>query len=136
MQEPATAPWGLSISDTDLRKLKAGFKPQDQDDKWRVSATEQSQSGTISIHIARSGTGIELYRLIVKPSGGDSSGSGAKIEAITWEQNKGGIRMSEEQAKKEAVMTTRNLLNCDFEMLPEYDFSVIWDYPGARLGAN
>ncbi|KAI9793812.1 MAG: hypothetical protein M1835_006970 [Candelina submexicana] len=136
MQEPATAPWGLSISDSDLKKLKAGFKPQDQDDKWRVSATEQSQSGTISIHIARGGTGIELYRLIVKPSDGDSSSSGAKIEAITWEQNKGGIRMSEEQAKKEAVITTRNLLDCAFEALPEYDFSDIWNYPGARLGAN
>jgi len=33
MQEPATAPWGLRISDADLAKLKAGFIPQDQDDK-------------------------------------------------------------------------------------------------------
>jgi hypothetical protein len=32
MLEPATAPWGLSISDADLEKLKAGFEPQDQDD--------------------------------------------------------------------------------------------------------
>lgn len=136
MQEPATAPWGLSISDADLEKLKAGFEPQDQDDKWRVSATDQSQRGTISIHLARSGTGKELYVLVVKPSGGGSSGSGVKIEAITWEQNKGGIRISEEQAKKEVVIITRRLLECGFEALPEYDVSDLWNHPAAQLGAN
>lgn len=31
--EPATTPWGLSISDSDFEKLKAGFEPQDHDDK-------------------------------------------------------------------------------------------------------
>ena len=43
MQEPATVPWGLPISDTDLEKLKAGLESQDQDGKWHiyVSATEQ-----------------------------------------------------------------------------------------------
>lgn len=131
MQEPATALWGLSISDTDFKKLKAGFEPQDQDDKWRVSATDQSQSGTISIHLARSGTGKELYVLVVKPSGG-----GVKIEAITWEQNKGGIRISEEQAKKEVVIITRRVLECGFDSLPEYDVSDLWNHPAAQLGAN
>lgn len=75
MQEPATAPWGLSISDADFEKLKAGFEPQDQDDKLRVSVTDQSQSGNISIHLARSGTGKELYVLVVKPRDGGSSSS-------------------------------------------------------------
>lgn len=118
MQEPATAPWGLSIlNDADFEKLKAGFEPHDQDDKWRVSVTNQNQSGAISIHLARSGTGKELYVLVMNPSDGDS----VKIElAITWEQNKGGIRISEEQAKKEVVIITRRLLECDF---PEYDIS-------------
>ena len=133
MQEPATAPWGLSISDADLEKLKAGLEPQDQDDKWRVSATAQSQSGTISIHLARSGTGKELYVLVGQPSDGSS---GVKIEAITWEQNKGGIRISEEQAKKEVVIITRGLLECDFDALPEYDVSDLWNHPAAQLGAN
>ncbi|KAH8693585.1 hypothetical protein BGW36DRAFT_463264 [Talaromyces proteolyticus] len=95
MQEPATAPWGLSISDTDFKKLKAGFEPQDMDDKWRV---------------------LEVYVLVVKPSDGGSSSS---IETITWEQSKGGLRISEEQAKKEAVSLTRGLLRCDFDALPE-----------------
>ncbi|KAI1139291.1 hypothetical protein F5Y05DRAFT_381409 [Hypoxylon sp. FL0543] len=44
MQEPATAPWGLSISDTDSEKLKVGFEPQDQGDKWCVLAMNQSEN--------------------------------------------------------------------------------------------
>ena len=136
MQEPATAPWRLSISDTDFEKLKAGFEPQDQDDKWRVSVTDKSQSGNISIHLARSGTDKELYVLVVKPNDGGSSSSGAKIEAITWEQNKGGIRISEEQAKKEVVVITRRLLECDFHALPDYDVSSMWNHPAAQIGAN
>jgi hypothetical protein len=138
MQEPATAPWRLRISDTDLEKLKAGFEPQDQDDKWRVSATERSQSGTISIHLVRVGTGREHYVLVVKPSNGGSSGSssGVKIEAITWDQNKGGIHISEEQAKKEVVMITRSLLECDFDALPDYDSSDMWNHAAAQIGAR
>lgn len=142
MQEPATAPWGLSISNTDFEKLKTGFEPQDQGDKWRVSVTDQTQSqgSNISVHLARSGTGKELYILIVKPSNSDSSSSsssgGVKIEAITWEQNKGGIRISEEQAKKEVVIITRSVLDCDFDALPEYDASDIWTHPGAQKDAN
>lgn len=136
MQEPATAPWGLSISDADFEKLKAGFEPQDQDDKWRVSVTDQSQSGNISIHLARSGTGKELYVLVVELRDGGSSSSGVKIEAITWEQNKGGIRISEEQAKKEVVIITRRLLECDFDALPEYDVSDLWNHPAAQIVAK
>ena len=134
MQEPATTSWGLSISDADFEKLKAGFEPQDQDDKWRVCVTEHFESGNIFIHLSRSGTGKELYVLVVKP-GDSSSGnsSDAKIQAITWEQNKGGIRISEEQAKKEVVIITRNLLGCDFETLPEYDVSDLWNHPAAQI---
>jgi hypothetical protein len=46
MNEPATAAWGLRISDTDAEKLKAGLEPQDMDDKWHiyVSTTEPATS--------------------------------------------------------------------------------------------
>jgi hypothetical protein len=134
MQDPATAPWGLSISNVDYENLKAGFEPQDQDDKWRVSVTNQGQSGNISIRLARTGTDKELYVLVVEPS--DGSNSSSKVETITWEQNKGGIRISEEQAKKEVVVITRRLLECDFDALPEYDVSDLWNHPAAHIGAN
>ena len=138
MQEPATAPWGLSISSTDLDKLTAGFEPQDSDDKWRITVMDQSQKGLSSVHLARSGTGIELYALFVQPNAGGnrSSGSGGKVEAISWEQNKGGIRISEDLAKKEVGCILRSLLECGFEALPEYDSVDVFDHPGAQLVPN
>ncbi|KAJ5752194.1 hypothetical protein N7520_009111 [Penicillium odoratum] len=135
MQEPATALWGLVISDADFAKLKAGFEPQDQDDKWRVSVKDQSQDDNISIHISRTATNREFYVLFVKPNDGGSS-SGAEIESITWEQDKGGIRISEEQAKKEVVIVTRCILECDLNSLPDYDVAEMWNHPAAQIGAN
>ena len=68
-------------------------------------------------------------------SGGSSSGGGGGggvvIEAITWEQNKGGIRLSEEQAKKEVLLITRSMLQCDYDALPD-----MFNHPGARIGAE
>lgn len=133
MQRPATAPWGLSISDADFGKLKSGFEPRDQDDKWRFSV--MGHSSNISIHLIRVGTGRELYVFHLKPSDGGSS-SGMKIETITWEQDKNGIHISEEQAKKEAVMISRSNLECDFDLLPEYDPMDMFNHPGAQIGAQ
>lgn len=119
MKQPATAPWGLRISDSDLERLKAGFKPKDQDDKWYfyVSATERP----ISVHIARSAFNIDFYVLhvVTKPSNDSSGGSIAEIASITWGKDRGCL--SDEQAKKEAVMISRSVLGCDFDALPQYD---------------
>lgn len=119
MLEPATASWGLSISDADFKKLTAGLQPQDQDDKWRITVSDENQNGNISVTMARTLGNKAIYILFINPNNG---GSGATIEAITWEQNKGGIHLIEEQAKKEVVMITRGILECDYEALPEYDF--------------
>lgn len=141
MLEPATAPWGLRISDTDLRKLSAGFEPQDMDDKFRISVFDQDESGNISVHVIRETGKREFYVLFVNPNNGDSSsssnsGGGAVVEAISWEQNKGGIRISEEQAKKEVVIITRSILQCDYDALPWYDSEEILNHPGAKIGAK
>ncbi|CAI7656661.1 unnamed protein product [Penicillium pancosmium] len=119
MEEPATAPWGLSISDADFEKLKAGFNPRDMDDKWHVFVTDQSESSNISIHFARSWTGKVFYILVVNPGDSVSTG-GVKIEALTWEQSKGRFRISEEQAKKEAIIMSRYM----------------WNYPAAQPDAS
>lgn len=134
MLDPMTAPWGLSISDADFEKLKAGFKPVDQDDKWAVLVADLlDHRGNVSITLIRSGTGRKHYILAVKPSDGDCV---AKIEAITWEQNKGGIYTWEEQGKKEAVNLCRSVLDCDFDKLPHYDESLLWNHPGADIGKD
>lgn len=36
MENPATASWGLRISNTDFAKLKRGLSPRSMDDKWRI----------------------------------------------------------------------------------------------------
>jgi hypothetical protein len=135
MQDPATASWGLSISDADFKKLKAGFQPQMMEDKWHVFNTGQSQSSNISIHFDFGWRSNVLYVLDLKPSD-DGSSNGAQIEAITWAQKKGEISISEEQGKKEVVLIARRLLGCDFETLPDYDSSIVWDHPGAQIGAK
>jgi hypothetical protein len=131
MQEPATASWGLRISNTDFEKLKAGLQPQDQDDKWHVYISNKEQS-TISIHVARSAFNIEVYvlHIVIKPDDDIDSDNGSIVEiaSITWETNINGYRVFEEQAKKEVVMITRSNLECDFDALPEYDPDDMWDY--------
>lgn len=161
MEEPATASWVLPISKAELDKLKAGFQPHDQDDKWHIWTTPISSADLeklkaslepqdqdeewlisatyrpISIHVARSARGNELYipHVVVKPGDDDSNNgnSNIKIVGITWEQNKCGIRISEEQGKKEVVIITRGILGCDFDALPEYDVSDLWNHPAALL---
>jgi hypothetical protein len=122
----------VSISESDFAKLKAGVEPESQDDKWHIWNSEESQNNNILIHFARTGTGNKFYILHVKQNGG-GSGTGAKIVAITWAQNKGGILISEKQGKKDAIIITRAVLGGDIEALLEYDFNDIWNHPAATL---
>ena len=97
-------------------KLKAGFEPQDQDDKWRDWHTEERHNGNVLMHYTRAGTGNELYILDVKPNDGGSS-TGAKIKATICAQNKDGILISEMQGKKDAIIVTSAVLDCNIEPL-------------------
>ena len=126
MKEPATAAWGLPISDTDARKLKAGFQPMDQDDKWYIYAS--TTENATSVHVVRSALGVECYTVhIIEKI--DNEGSSIEIASMTWETNNGGIRISEENAKKEFASVTRTSLECDFEALPYYDPADVFNYP-------
>jgi len=118
MKMPATALWGVRISDTDLKKLKAGYIPEDQDDKWLFYATEEP----LTVHIVRSALHVDCYvlHIVIKPGDDSSSGSSAEIASITWETNRGCL--TEERAKKDAVLISRTVLECDFDALPEYEF--------------
>ena len=142
---------GLRINNSDYKKLSAGFEPHDQEYKWRVSVFDQNQSQSdkiISIHVIRVVANREIHVLFVDLNNGGSGGSGGSsssssggggggggggvvIEAITWEQNKGGIRVSEEQAKKEVLLITRSMLQCDYDALPD-----MFNHPGARIRAE
>lgn len=43
MMNPATASWGLRISDSDFAKLKRGLLAQDMDDKWAFLAMTEEE---------------------------------------------------------------------------------------------
>jgi hypothetical protein len=129
MKEPLTAPWGLPISDADLEKLKVGVKSRNMDDKWDVLNEDPDKDGNISIHILRSWLQEDCYilHIVPKPNSDNDGGIGsANIQSITWEGNKGGLQCDAEQAKKEAVIVSRMILKCEFETLPDYPSSVLW----------
>jgi len=126
MKDPLTEPWGLPISDADVEKLKVGFKSQSMDDKWDMLVEDPDESGNISIHIIRSWLQEDCYVFHIVPKSSNDGGGSAKIQSITWEGNKGGLRCEAEQAKKEAVMLCRGHLHCEFEALPHYPSSVFW----------
>ncbi|KAH6646236.1 hypothetical protein BKA67DRAFT_541212 [Truncatella angustata] len=127
MKEPLTAPWGLSISDADVEKLKVGFKSRSMDDKWDMLIEDPDENGNISLHILRNWLQEECYILHIVPKPSNDDGGSAKIQSITWEGNKAGLQCDAEQAKKEAVILSRGHLHCEFETLPHYLSSVFWD---------
>ncbi|KIM99754.1 hypothetical protein OIDMADRAFT_200934 [Oidiodendron maius Zn] len=127
MKEPLTELWGIPISDADLEKLKVGVKSRNMDDKWDVLNEDPDKDGNISIHILRSWLQEDCYVLHIVPKpNSDNDGGSAKIQSITWEGNKGGLQCDAEQAKKEAVIVSRMILKCEFETLPDYPSSVLW----------
>lgn len=127
MKEPLTAPWDVLISDADLEKLKVGFKSRNMDDKWDVLNEDPDKDGNISIHILRNWLHEDCYILHIVPKpNSDNGGGSARIQSITWEGNKGGLQCDAEQAKKEAVIVSRMIVKCEFEALPDYPSSMLW----------
>ncbi|PQE19103.1 atp-dependent dna helicase protein [Rutstroemia sp. NJR-2017a BBW] len=116
MKAPLTASLSIPISASDVEKIKAGFRSRNMDDKWDLLAENPDEEGNLSLHIIRNWLHEECYVLHVVP---EHEGK-AKIEKITWEGNKGGLRCDEKQAMMEAVILCRMMLGCEFEALPEY----------------
>jgi hypothetical protein len=133
MQEPMSAAWGLVLSDADWAKLRGGLQARDMDDRWLYNVDPVDVSGVVTIHVQRSWTGIELYAIHVRPA---HDGEPTRIIAITWEQNKNGILITEEQAKIEVTILTRSSLGCVFEQLPDYDMDLMWNHPGMSIHKN
>jgi hypothetical protein len=116
MKKPLTAPLDLAVSNSDVEKLKAGFRPRNMDDKyaWLI----EDENGNISIHVIRHFVKEEVYILHITPKSSNDNGASAKIHSITWEGDLNGIHNDLEQAKKNVVMLARVILKCDFETLP------------------
>lgn len=119
MKKPLTAPWDLAVSDSDVGKLKAGFRPRSFDDKyaWLI----EDENGNISIHVIRHFLKEEEYILHIAPKSSNDKSASAKIHSITWDGDLIGIKEDAEQAKKRVVILARVILNCDFENTPGTD---------------
>ncbi|RYO52226.1 hypothetical protein AA0116_g11690 [Alternaria tenuissima] len=125
MIEPGTASWDVSISEADFAKLIAGVESQSMEEKWNVWSEEGSHGGDMLVHFARSWTGQKVYILHLEANDGDGN-TGGKIKGITWAQKLSENHISEEQGKRDATITSRALLGCKVESLPEYDISDLY----------
>lgn len=116
MKKPLTAPWDLAISDSDVEKLKAGFRPRNFDDKyaWLI----EDDNGNISIHVIRHFVKEEEYILHIAPKSSNDNTASAKIHSITWDGELIDIQDDVEKAKKRVVILARVIPNCDFENAP------------------
>jgi hypothetical protein len=119
MKTPLTAPLDLAISDSDVAKLKAGFRPQSQDDKWAWLVEHGHGSGDDTlIHVIRHFVKEEVYVLHITQKSRKEDGASARVYGITWEGEWSGVRDDVEQAKRNVVVLARSILGCEFETLP------------------
>jgi len=113
MKKPLTARWDLAVSDSDVEKLKAGFRPRNFDDKYAWLL--EDKNGSISIHIIRHFVKEEEYILHIAPRSSNDNSASAKIYSITWDGELIDIQDDVEKAKKRVVILARVIPNCDFE---------------------
>lgn len=120
MKNPATAPWNLDISHNDIEKLLRGFKPTAMEDRWVCRADQERDArGHFVVHVYRSWTGDELFRINVGLAVHDGNASSAltderqaKIIDITWDSQELFLA-TESEAKNLATNVCRNVLGCD-----------------------
>jgi hypothetical protein len=105
MESPATAPWNVHISGTDLEKLKQGFKPQDMEDRWACVTDKPDERGSIVVHWQRSWTGTDQVVLRLNPLV-----DGAEIVEITWDRRSGANEVNEAEGKKLAKHLSQQFL--------------------------
>jgi len=116
MVKPLTAPWDLAVSDTDVEKLKAGFRSRNQDDKydWLI----EDENGNISIHVIRHFVQKEVYVLHIAAKSNTDNSASAKIHSITWDGELVSIRDDVKLAKERVVILARAILGCELENAP------------------
>ncbi|KAH7028991.1 uncharacterized protein B0I36DRAFT_349948 [Microdochium trichocladiopsis] len=136
MTKSAIKPWNLPLSASDFAKLEAGFWPSEMDDQWIFTPAgpddetrrrhvlpsgEADPVERLVVHVLRFWTRIEYFQLHLVRSGAD--GDSARIEAITWDRTFGrDLDVSERMAKMHVVLATREVLGCELEAVPPFDW--------------
>lgn len=135
INRPKAAELRFSLSDADVTKILNGFHPRDMEERWLILSDGPDDMCNIVSHLYRSWTGYEMYRLkITAPRFGSSSaraaetGEGddvhqARVKEIIWESrgdnDYGGWKVGESQAKWEAIRICRGVLGCKLENAPK-----------------
>lgn len=104
MKDPATAAWGLSISDADYAKLKRGSLARDMDDKWAFIVLPEEEQLAEEAEAKRRDLADEPSAKKVEP----------ELEEMTDEELT--IAMEQdavEEAEREAMRGKRPLLEGD-----------------------
>ncbi|KAI3400382.1 hypothetical protein diail_3399 [Diaporthe ilicicola] len=120
MKNPATAPWNLGISRNDVEKLLRGFKPAAMEDRWMCRADAPDARGDFVVHVHRSWTGDEAFRMnvVLAVVGSDKTSANiderhATITDITWDRGESSFLATEVEAKDLATSVYRGVLGCD-----------------------
>lgn len=123
MKTPTTAPWDLAISRSDTEKLQRGFNPAAMEDRWKCHADAPDARGAFVVHVHRSWTGDEVFRMnvvvvvlaaTVPDVGTDEPQPYARIADITWDRGNGVFLDSEGKAKDLAARVCRGVMGCEF----------------------
>ncbi|KAJ3539057.1 hypothetical protein NM208_g5648 [Fusarium decemcellulare] len=115
IQSPKTAPWQVPLTGASLAKLLKGFRPRDMDDKWVCYVDGPSDKGNIVIHLCRSWTSYEIYRVkarvLTHQDGtiGNPEKDGGEVYELEWEGEHG----TELEAKDMATNLCHGLMGCD-----------------------
>ncbi|KAI9148899.1 hypothetical protein HJFPF1_10942 [Paramyrothecium foliicola] len=111
--KPKSAPWTVSISQDDLKKLIRGFSPRDMDDKWLVHAVGPDHRGDYVVSFIRSWTSYPVVAIKIHAEFNDSRrwkvGSRPKIVEMIWEEDTEKWNPGGDDPKAEAKETVTNL---------------------------
>lgn len=118
MKNPATAVWNLDVSRNDVEKLLRGFRPAAMEDRWMCNADAPDDRGDFVVHVHRSWTGDELFRMnvvLAVPVGeavpAYTDKRHATITDIIWESDS--FLATEIEAKDLARAVCRGVMGCD-----------------------
>lgn len=106
IQIPITALWDASVPSSQLTKLLNGFMPQDMDDKWFIYADGPDADGSVVVHMHRSWTSYEVYRLMLNvplDAEGNVKEEDSNILELMWETDENRYRGGDEDHEKEII---------------------------------
>ncbi|CEJ93500.1 hypothetical protein VHEMI09082 [[Torrubiella] hemipterigena] len=128
----AMAPWNITISRDDFECMLESFEAWHYNDIWSVKPMPQEESSnTTLVHFARYMAETPDYSIVIH-AGLDSSGEEKiTILSIIWETietlwSATGEQISEDYAKREVVLLSRQHLVCELPGLEELQYDEWW----------